>query len=90
MYVALFYIGGGAGRRGCRIKAHTLAPPHRAVIWKAIGSISTCDELPRITSPQHFHDIVVALASLPQCHSGGVRMLSLGVRSDGSAGGGGV
>lgn len=45
---------------------HTHAPPHTTVISKGIRNISVCDELPPITSPQHFHDIV---AVLPHYHN---------------------
>lgn len=74
-----------------KTRARTLATPHTAVIWKGMESISTRHEPPQITSLQHFHDIVAVLASLPQCHSGGVRMLSFGVRmGEGPGGGGGL
>lgn len=45
---------------------HTHASPLTTQTLKGIRNISMCDELPQITSPQHFHDIV---AVLPHYHN---------------------
>lgn len=48
------------------MNTHTHTSTHTTQTLKGIRNISMCDELPQITSPQHFHDIV---AVLPHYHN---------------------
>lgn len=62
MYVIPFLLLGG-GWGGVTQRHASL---DTTLILKGIRNISMCDELPQITSRQHFHDIV---AVLPHYHN---------------------
>lgn len=52
--------------RGGTLRCNTAASPHTSQTLKGIENIGMCDELPQITSLQHFHDIV---AMFPHYHN---------------------